>query len=62
MQFIVSIKSHDSDAETTTLVTFERNDLTGAASLGLTIDESKALLRQVQRQLFQAQHIVLRPD
>lgn len=60
MKFTIQIKFEDGSILPLTAAQIERADPVSAATLGLTLDESKALLANIQKELveFQFQHFV----
>ena len=55
MKFTVSIKSHDSGAQSVTVAELDRSGPVGAGSFSINLAEAKKLLRQVQRHVVQSQ-------
>jgi hypothetical protein len=55
MKFTIQIKFEDDSTQPLTVAQIERTDSLSAATLGLTLDESKALLANLQKELVESQ-------
>ena len=55
MKFTILLKSEDTPATPLTLLEIDRTDALTAATLGLTLAESKQLLARVQEEIVEAQ-------